>query len=667
MSGPSATSAVDPAGSPPHAPLRIFVLWAETVAGVVLLSQVLRAGLWAFAADLGFADGDYLRSVRVSLRFDTLTGAWIATPLMFCYLASLFGGKYAGRAGRFARRYRTAAWIFTVWVFIVDLGFFNEYRDQFNAWVFGAVDDDGLAVLKTFFTTYHWGRYLAAFIASAALLIFAGRLGLAGKTSRIRFLEKISARRAGLALIPVFAVVAIGCYRGGFGRRPPEMKDAYVCRADTASRLVPNPVFLLKEVVAERIHATRENGKPGFLTDIRAQARTVFGERAATTSAISELLIHTAPGVPGGASPPRHVYLFVMESYDRWPMTPPYDAIGLTPELQKLGGAGAISENFVSGSYGTMPSLGAIITGLPFCDVPQNYQKLARRPFAGSIAAIFKKLGYKTRMAYGGFGAWQRIADFSRDQGFDEVVTGSQVPCDEADKGEWGVPDGALFAHLAALTDTDAGPTFTLVMSTSYHPPYQLDLAKFGCADATLPASLKSRYDGDNSLRVFSHLKYADAELGRMIAGVTAKHPDSLFGITGDHWSRKFLNAAPSLEERKRVPFVVYGPSYVGAGTKLAPGVHMDMAPTLLRFCAPAGFRYATFGADLFAPETITRPAALGNETLVTAEGLYLEKNPADFTGVAPDAKAATRAVEFVRSVKALSWWALMKGDELPK
>lgn len=667
MSGPSATSAGDPAGSPPHPPLRIVVLWAETVAGIVLLSQVLRAGLWAFAANLGFANGDYLRAVRVSLRFDTLTAAWIATPQTFCYLASLFGGKPALRAERFAGRYRTAAWVFTVWVYIFDLGFFNEYRDQFNQWVFGAVDDDGLAVLKTFFSTYHWGRYLIAFVASAALLIFAGRSGFAGKISRIRFLDKISARRAGLAMIPVFAAVAIGCYRGGFRGRPPQMKDAYVCHSDTASRLVPNPAFLLKEVVVDRIRATQTDGRPAFLTDIRAQARTVFGERAATTSSISELLIHSAPGAPGGVTPPRHVYLFVMESYDRWPMTAPYDAIGLTPELQKLGAAGAVSENFVSGSYGTMPSLGSVITGLPFCEVPQNYRKLARKPFATSIAAIFKKLGYKTRMAYGGFGAWQRIADFTRDQGFDEVVTGSQVPCDEADKGEWGVPDGALFAHLATLSDKDATPTFTLVMSTSYHPPYLLDLAKFGCTDATMPVSLKSRYDGDNSLRVFSHLKYADAELGRMIAGVTAKHPDSLFAVTGDHWSRKFLNAAPSLEERKRVPFVVYGPKYVAAGTKLPPGVHMDMAPTLLRFCAPAGFRYATFGSDLFAPETITRPAALGNETLVTPEGHYLEKNPADFADTAPEAKAAEKAIEFVHAVKALSWWALMKGDELPE
>lgn len=653
----------DTCGAPQGAAsLRTLVHWLEIVLGVAILSQAARWTIWSVLAGRPF-DRDFLQALPVSLRFDVTAAGWLGTPVLLCFLAApmLSEGK-AAKAASFAQGWRTFSLLLCAWLGIVDFGFFNEYRDQFNPWIFGAFEDDGVAVVKTFFSSYHWFRYLLVFALSAVAVWLFARADPFARVVRSDALAPLRTRIATYVAIPLLAVLAIGCYRGGFGRRPAQIKDAYVCRNDTANRLVPNHLYLLRHAVVERLESADAKRAPAFAKDIRRQAAIVYGPGAEKARCVSELLMQKARG--SDLPPPRRVYLFVMESYDRWPMTPPYDAIGLADGLRRLEAMGAGASEFVSGSYGTMPSLGAITTGLPPCDVPQNYQQLARNPFPTSIAPIFKKLGYKTRMVYGGFGGWQRIADFMREQGFDEIVTGSQIPCDESDKGEWGAPDGFLFRHLARLADTDTEPTFTLVMSTSYHPPYLLDLKKYGCADAVMPAALKANYDGENSLRVFSHLKYADAELAGTVASITAKHPDSLFGITGDHWSRKFLNASPSLSERKSVPFVVYGPRYVPAGTRLAAGVHMDMVPTLLRFCAPAGFTYPAFGRDLF--EKTDRPGALGNGVVVHAKGLYLADNPAEFSGEKPAGEEAARGIEFTNAQKALSWWALMRGEELP-
>lgn len=620
--------------------------------------------MWCFAAGLPFGDGDFAQALPVSLRFDLMVATWFSTPLFACTLLSpILSESRLARISVFLRHWCSLSCVILAWVYLVNLGFFGEYRDQFNQTIFGAVDDDGVAILQTIFHGFHWGRYLCAAVLVVVLVWAWSKLDLAGRLSR----KSSTGPRSPfvwLFYIPL-VVVAAGCYRGGYKSRPPQQKDAHVCRADAANRLVANPVFLLRMAIKERRSVVNPESKPAFLHDIRSQAELFSGHGLGGAKTISELLRHESAGpLTERSVPPRHVYLFVMESYDRWPMVAPYDTIGLTPELQRIEKAGVASPAFVSAGSGTMPSLTSIITGLPFNGAPQNYQKSATKTFPTSLAPIFKRLGYKTRFVYGGYGSWQRIADFARDQGFDEIVTGSQVNCDDEDRGEWGVPDSALFAHLAELSGRDASPTFTMVMSTSYHPPYALNLAKFGCDEVRMPEALQSRYDRKHSMRVFSHLKYADSALGASVNSILAKDPDALFAITGDHWSRKFINASPALSERKCVPFILYGPKHLPEFARLAPGVHSDIAPTLVRLCAPKGFSFATFGADLFSAPM--RPGAEGNGVVVHRDGMFLKEDPRQFTGAAPDAGLVRDATAFTDAQKALSWWMLMRGDALP-
>lgn len=637
-------------------------IWLQAMLAGILSAQAARWILWNGVAGLPLGDRDFATALPLSLRFDLVAAAYVYTPLLIvAIIHPLISGEILRKKlETFSRRYAMGATGTIFAIGIANFGFFQEYHDQFNPRIFGAIDDDGLAVMTTFLKTFHWGRYalVAALAGVSAWMLFFRPAGVA----RHRLTGK-----TGIMTLGIVLVLALGAYRGGYGRRPVAMKDAYVCADETANRLIPNPAYLLRIHVQARMKASDAATPPEFVGDIRKHAETLRPAGSINPpKSISELITQTV-NRPHHASPPRQVYLLVMESYDKWPMLPPYDKLGLTDRLKRLAELGATSPYFVSGDSGTMVSLAPIITGIPSCDIPQNYQHRAARPFPTSITQLFKKLGYKTRLVYGGYGAWQRISDFARDQGFDEVVTGAAIPCPQEYRGEWGVPDGFLFDHLRDLSAKDAGPTFTLVMSTSYHPPYEHPLEKFGCEPLTaMPAELAGDWDGEHSLRTFSHLRYADQVLSEFVLKSAKQHPDAVFAITGDHWSRKFLNAKPTLSTRREVPFVLYAPGRIPAGTPMRAGVHADIVPTLLHLVAPDGFTFPAFGANLLASLPPDRPAAFGCNTFVHESGLVNAETPTDIAGNAVPTERLSEARRHAEAQKALGWWLLMRGDELP-
>lgn len=651
-----------------------FGIWLVAFLTTMACLSVGRLLLWIFPAGLDFFSGETLLAWKTGLRFDLLVASYAATPILLLWLISL-GVPALRRANRALRLSRCWCHVWTVLLILIsaaNFGFFREYRDQFNVWTLGLFNDDAGAVFGTVLEDYPWQWYALAVAAAAALLCgfalprcfrkavsIAARLGAGGGQRRFR--DAIVCLAVIIILIPIV-------YRGGIARRPPRLRDAAVCETDAANRLVVNPVFALKHVLLD-VRLVSNNGKrPAFARrDVRRQAAVAYGEEALTAKTVEELIRRENVRL-GNAEPPRRIYLFVMESYDRWPMLDKYAAMGLCNSLLEMERRGASSDNFISGASGTMLSLSALMSGVPHVDVAQNYRPRGQIALPTATARLFGRLGYKTRFAYCGYGLWQNVADYAKKQGFDEIVLGSDVPdCPDALKGEWGVPDGFLFRELEKIADADGDePVFTLVMSASYHPPYNLDLEAFGCEPCALPDSLESEYDGRFSMRLFSHLKYADRELGKFVKSVSEKYPDSLFAVTGDHYSRRFLNGNPTLAESKQVPFVLFGAG-VPAGTKLPFGTHADVVPTLLSLCAPDGFEYPSFGVSLFSDEARSRRSTFGENVVLHAGGGVSYLNPSLRYGKelsdADFAEMRSRA----DAERALAWHYFEKGNDLPE
>jgi phosphoglycerol transferase MdoB-like AlkP superfamily enzyme len=151
---------------------------------------------------------------------------------------------------------------------------------------------------------------------------------------------------------------------------------------------------------------------------------------------------------------------------------------------------------------------------------------------------------------------------------------------------------------------------------------------------------------------------------------VTKKLPKALCAITGDHYSRKFLNARPDLFERSAVPLVLYGPDVL-EGVSFpddVAGSHIDLAPTFVELVAPAGFAYHAIGRDLFAPSS--RQFGIGRNTVVTPRHVY-RMNSATPTQRLPwlEAPPGEADVPTARrlhdSLHGIAWWRIMRGSAL--
>ena len=610
---------------------------------------------------------DILKSCLNGARFDASVATYWVLPSILLSVATAFR-DWRGSANR-ARLVVGLLFLgVTLFLCAVDVEFFAEYKDQFNHWVLGTIFDDRTAILKTILRGYPVYKCLLAW----GLLLACGGWVLD------RFLRQplLVPERVRSALAPIWiravagalllAMVILGC-RGSWGPRPVQLKDAAVTRDDCLNRMVVNPYSALKYAIAQFRQLGSANGLKVFLPDgnLRAAVRRVFPQLP-NSSNLDECLKKTARGFPGPK--PQHLFIIVMESYDAWPTLSQYQALDLTHALSALASNGICVKAFVPASDGTMPSLSTFITGLPSVGVFVNYQRAARQAFPTSMAPLFKQLGYTTRLFYGGYLSWQRIGEFARDQGFDEVHGGGHIK-PRGFGGEWGVQDAELFRYILEHVPANQ-PSCNLIMSTSYHPPYGLDVFGMGYPHRQMPAQLAPIYDGKVPLRTFAHLWYADRELGRFVAEAERRLPASIFAITGDHWSRKFLNDQPSLYERTAVPFVLYGRQVlagVTAPTRVAGG-HIDIVPTLVELAAPSGFIYDSFGTSLL--DAGRAPLGMGQYAVISPDWIFDARKPElvqrlDGRLLAPAPEYAHAAAEAQRAWQALGWWRIMRWNDL--
>jgi len=240
----------------------------------------------------------------------------------------------------------------------------------------------------------------------------------------------------------------------------------------------------------------------------------------------------------------------------------------------------------------------------------------------------------------------------------------------QSGRKEWGVDDEDLFRFVLEHTGTE--PTFNLIMSTSYHPPYNVDLESKGFDANTLKSDPLGARLSTEELRVLGHLWYSDKCVGDFVAEGERKLERPVFAITGDHYSRKqYVSARPThtLYEQLSVPLVIYGPKAlqnVSTPATLA-GSHLDIVPTLVNLAAPRDFIYHAFGRDLFDE---SQPHAGYGCNAVIGPNFILKINDPDHVEdlhgqAASDVNGQELALRY-RQLHALGWWRAMKGNQWP-
>jgi phosphoglycerol transferase MdoB-like AlkP superfamily enzyme len=178
-------------------------------------------------------------------------------------------------------------------------------------------------------------------------------------------------------------------------------------------------------------------------------------------------------------------------------------------------------------------------------------------------------------------------------------------------------------------------------------------------------------------MKKYGHMWYGDQCLGTFIHRMEKTLSAPLFAVTGDHWSRRFLNKNPNIFERNAVPLVLYGPDVLN--DKFLPenalGSHIDIAPTLIELAAPQGFTYHCLGRNIFADDAV--PVSIGTKFVTVTPEFIIENpenrtmepfpeigNPEQVTPVKVDVGAL---IKRAREYYAIGWWRVMRGAVLPE
>jgi phosphoglycerol transferase MdoB-like AlkP superfamily enzyme len=605
--------------------------------------------------------------LNTGLRSDATAATWALLPSLTLTLIGLF--YPLGIWHKRIRRLTTVlALILCAIIFVADIGYFAEYDNQFDHWIFGLIYDDRAAIFETIWKSYH--LILLIFVGAIAVAIGVWLLGKilrqAESADVPNFLGTKVARVLTVVLIVIWAFVGA---RVWLGKNLAGLKNAESTGDVFLNKIVLNPFFALRYAIWQEHTMEKSTGLKIFLPDgnVRGAASAIFPEAAQNAANVDDCLRRIAPGAAGPK--PSHIFIIVMESYDAWAMQPEYAGLHLTDRLKNLGNKGIRADGFISSGISTIESLGVIITGLPFARAFVNFQPIVRKGLPTAAAPIFKQLCYKTRFFYGGYLSWQRIGEFCHEQGFDEVYGGDQmVP--HAQMKEWGVDDQHLFDFV--LERTDAEPTFNLIMTTSYHPPYSVDLEKEGFDSTRLKSDPLGARLSDEQSRVLGHLWYSDKCVGQFVDQAKQKLDRPVFAITGDHYSRKqYVSARPThtLYESLAVPLVIHGPKaleVVRRPSALA-GSHLDIVPTFVDLAAPRGFEYHAFGRDLF--DQSQPEAGYGCNAVIGPDFILKINDPGhaqNFRGE-PKIDIDGRALALhYRQLHGLGWWRAMKGNQWP-
>ncbi|MDH7599446.1 MAG: LTA synthase family protein [Sedimentisphaerales bacterium] len=600
-------------------------------------------------------------------RFDARTATYWAAP---CVLATVLVGL-TGKAhlSDVLRTWTAAIFIIaTVVLGAIAIGFFAEYKDHFNHWILGVVFDDMRAVVRTV-----WKDYPVVIPGALMFAAMAGLWWLWGWFERGWYSPDwlIGAAqywwaRSGL-LAGLLLLLFIGL-RGSLGSRPLQLKDAAVTKDRILNKLVLDPYSALRYAISQQLRLIRGKDLRAVWPDgdIRSAVCVVFGQ-AEQIDDPDQMIRRVSNGPPIRRA--RHVFLVVMESYDAWPVLDRYRPLQLSEGVRALAEDGVLVRAFVPAGYSTMTSIASIVTGLPDCGLVVNYHPSGRQPFPTSIAQIFRRLGYRTRMFYAGYLSWQRIGDFCAEQGFDQIHGGGHMDEPGLFRREWGVEDDRLFDYVIGQVNDDE-PSFNLILSTGYHPPFILDVYAKGYPVRQIPDQLRGLCQKDLDLKMLGHLWFADRSLYQFVQRIEQRLTDTVFAITGDHWSRRFINNRPNMYESTAVLMLLRGLGLIRPGVPedQIAGSHLDILPTLVELAAPTGFTYYAFGADLLYGGR--QQVGFGGRMVITPHWMVGLAEPekvlmlADMSqsNAGPQQAALLRRLQ---ALQAIGWWRISKGPRI--
>ena len=564
-----------------------------------------------------------------------------------------------------------ASLIFSV-LFQARFPYYKTFQATFGLEVVQGFNDDISAILLTMIQEYGliW-RFLLALVLTLMCIMILSRIMLF-KTIPLPEFSTTTKKTAFITGMVAFIVLFALFVR--FGGSFTYASGVNWENAGVTSDNFLNECILDDAQALYRANAMEKRMRAGDISgvdkeNILTYAKSIAGHSELEADNLGPYLERTAAGPK--INKPQHIFIILGETWMQWPMIGKYEKLHVADGIKSLIAEDKCyySRNFMPNGDFTSVAITGMVTGLSDVNIRVNYQpRTYEEVYPSSMAAPFKELGYKVDFWYGGVPSWDNINKMAIAQGFDNFYG---YPDYHAPKqNAWGTTDKHLFDALEEHLASEP-PTVHLIMTTTNHPPYNLNLTAEGYDINNVISELNNLPNIDNPKTLateLGHYWYMDKVTTEFIRSVSEKYSDTLFVITGDHAVRCDPGSRPTLFEHQSVPFVLYGN---GINHNILPldvvGGHTSIVPTLIEFIAPKGFIYYSIAPPL----TQSNGTAFNRDVFLTSN--IAGKVDSDAVELLPHIASKElnqvnmsaekdMAESVITSMRTISWWLLTNG-----
>lgn len=524
--------------------------------------------------------------INWGLRFDIKAATIIFGSVFLMSLFCLIKTNWMQSSHQYLNRfYGILLWLIAV-LSIANIFYFRTYDKQFDVFIFGLIEDDTIAILKTFWSDYPVIRI----VLSYALLAYGLQkfvLWYQNKVNHLK-LKEYSWFLNTITMLMIIVLITLGT-RGSVGTFPLRQHDAQISPLNILNSLVSNGIMSLnwayndQKLSQEFTTATDEEGEK-LLTQFFDEPRTANLEQFINTTPTNSVVEQHQP----------NVVLAVMESMGEHLNQFDHSNRDLLGELRSHFDEDWLYSRFVSEGDGTSDSLHRFFIRSPFNNISQSSKQNAT--FKTNMFKPYLDAGYDVIYLTAGNGAWRNFNQFLKHLGVTEVIEENTLRkiYPEAKGNTWGVPDEYMFRYATERleqAEKTGKPVFIMMMSITHHPPFELPHTATEKQFNLTPAEINRLEKLAKPLelnKIFNTLHYSNNALGHFISSVKnnqALQPHTIIAATGDHNIRAIGYPDPKEQVlHHAVPFYLYVPKAYQANAiydQARVGSHKDIVPTL--------------------------------------------------------------------------------------
>lgn len=577
-----------------------------------------------------------------------------AGVLTLCMLISLVAEGFSKRLRWFRQVCSFCVLFITTLLFIARFPFYQQFHSGFNQMIFIAMHEDVYALFISLIEEFHLPLKLCIVVLLVCVLNYIFNKFIDKKWGFFKWSKLKSKYRLIILLIGVYLLATLSLYGGGWSwKSGVNWENAGITNDTFLNESILDDYQAIYRAYANQMRMEACNGLSFSAQNVRDLAKSLTNKDGG-----NDLSIYLAKEATGAKiEKPKHIFVIVSESYANWPLLDKYSNLHIADNMKKIIAEDdtIYTSHMLPSGSSTVGALMTMVTGMANSNLYLTTMPEAlANPYITATAPQMKNLGYETSFWYAGPATWENIQEFTLAQGFDNFYSRGNID-PNATGSVWGADDEYLYDAIFKQID-DNKMTFSVILNTSNHSPFNIDLEKEGFDASKVIEGLPDKEKNNQELiKELGHFWYADKMASDFINKVKAKYPDSLFIFVGDHADRYNIDKVPTMYERYSVPLIITGK---GIQKDLLPedmaGSQIDIMPTVIDLIAPEGFTYYSVGKSLSENKLGQSYAfwitadAIGNTDDLVEKPQYFNRE------ALPD---RTVLENYINGVRAISWW----------